>query len=87
MQVLNKAEIGPTKKVLDFMTEQLKINYNNKFIFIFINYDNNKIYDLNIISKILQVYPENFIYELQLLKVLLSKVLDNSLIINPRILA
>ena len=82
---LNKSQLNKsTEKVFDFLSKELNINNENKYIFSDVDYDNNKIYDLNIISKILQVYPENFIYELQLLKVLLSKVLDNSLIINPR---
>ena len=82
---LNKSQLKEsTKKVFDFLRKELNISNKNKFIFSDVDYNNNKIYDLNIISKILQVYPENFNYELQLLKVLLSKVLDNSLITNPR---
>ena len=82
---LNKNQLKESaKKVLDFIENELKINYNNKFIFSEADYNNNKIYDLNILPKILKLYPEEFVYELQLLKILLSKVLDNSLIINPR---
>ncbi|MFQ3369553.1 MAG: hypothetical protein ACI8PF_000848 [Flavobacteriaceae bacterium] len=82
---LNKSQLKESaKKVLDFIENELKINYNNKFIFSEADYNNNKIYDLNILPKILKLYPEEFVYELQLLKILLSKVLDNSLIINPR---
>ncbi len=82
---LNKSQLEESaKKVLDFIENELKINYNNKFIFSEADYNNNKIYDLNILPKILKLYPEEFVYELQLLKILLSKVLDNSLIINPR---
>ena len=82
---LNKSQLKEsTKKVFDFLRKELNISNENKFIISDVDYNNNKIYDLNIISKILQVYPENFNYELQLLKVLLSKVLDNSLITNPR---
>ena len=82
---LNKSQLEESaKKVLDFIENELKINYNNKFILSEADYNNNKIYDLNILPKILKLYPEEFVYELQLLKILLSKVLDNSLIINPR---
>ena len=82
---LNKNQLKESaKKVLDFIENELKINYNNKFILSEADYNNNKIYDLNILPKILKLYPEEFVYELQLLKILLSKVLDNSLIINPR---
>ena len=82
---LNKSQLKEsTKKVFDFLRKELNISNENKFIISDVDYKNNKIYDLNIISKILQVYPESFNYELQLLKVLLSKVLDNSLITNPR---
>ena len=82
---LNKSQLKEsTKKVFDFLRKELNISNENKFIISDVDYNNNKIYDLNIISKILQVYPENFNYELQLLKVLLSKVLDNSLITNQR---
>ena len=82
---LNKSQLKESaKKVLDFIENELKINYNNKFILSEADYNNNKIYDLNILPKILKLYPEEFVYELQLLKILLSKVLDNSLIINPR---
>ena len=82
---LNKSQLKEsTKKVFDFLRKELNISNENKFIISDVDYNNNKIYDLNIISKILQVYPESFNYELQLLKVLLSKVLDNSLITNPR---
>jgi hypothetical protein len=82
---LDKSQLKlSNEKVLEFIKNELNINYTNKFIFSDVDYNNNKIYDLNILPKILKVYPEDFVYELQLLKVLLSKVLDNSLIINPR---
>ncbi|MDA9356757.1 hypothetical protein N8376_00050 [Flavobacteriaceae bacterium] len=71
-------------KVLEFLKNELNINYENKIIISKDDYKDNKIYDLNILPEILKLYPDDFIYELQLLKVLLSKVLDNSLIFNPR---
>ncbi len=71
-------------KVVDFLKNKLDISFENKIVLSKIDYKENKIYDLNILNEILEVYPNEFIYELQLLKVLLNKVLDNSLLINPR---
>jgi len=71
-------------KVVDFLKNELNITFEKKIILSKADYKKNKIYDLNILNEILKVYPNEFIYELQLLKVLLSKVLDNSLTINPR---
>ena len=71
-------------KVIEFLKNELNITLENKFILNKSDYKENKIYDLNILNEILEVYPNEFIYELQLLKVLLSKILDNLLITNPR---
>ncbi len=71
-------------KVVDFLKNELDISFENKFLLSKADYKENKIYDLNILNEILEVYPNEFIYELQLLKVLLNKLLDNLLIMNPR---
>jgi|TARA_B110001450_G_scaffold16841_1_gene15562 hypothetical protein len=71
-------------KVTEFLKNELNITFENKIILSKADYKENKIYDLNILNEILEVYPNEFIYELQLLKVLISKILDNSLITNPR---
>ena len=71
-------------KVVDFLKNELDLSLNHKILLSKTDFKENKIYDLNILNEILEVYPNEFIYELQLLKVLLSKVLDNSLLINPR---
>ena len=71
-------------KIVDFLKNELDISLNHKILLSKTDFKENKIYDLNILNGILEVYPNEFIYELQLLKILLSKLLDNSLIINPR---
>ena len=71
-------------KIVDFLKNELDISLNHKILLSKTDFKENKIYDLNILNEILEVYPNEFIYELQLLKILLSKLLDNSLIINPR---
>jgi len=71
-------------KVIDFLKNELDISLNHKILLSKTDFKENKIYDLNILNEILEVYSNEFIYELQLLKILLSKILDNSLIINPR---
>ena len=71
-------------KIVDFLKNELDINLNHKILLSKTDFKENKIYDLNILNEILEVYPNEFIYELQLLKILLSKLLDNLLIINPR---
>ena len=72
-------------KVVDFLKNELDISLKDKILLSKTDFKENKIYDLNILNEILEVYPNEFIYELQLLKVLLSKVLDNSLNVNPRV--
>ena len=71
-------------KIVDFLKNELDISLNHKILLSKTDFKENKIYDLNILNEILEVYPNEFIYELQLLKILLSKLLDNLLIINPR---
>ncbi|MBC8399067.1 MAG: hypothetical protein H8E16_18455 [Flavobacteriales bacterium] len=71
-------------KIVDFLKNELDINLNHKILISKTDFKENKKYDLNILNEILEVYPNEFIYELQLLKILLSELLDNLLIINPR---
>ncbi|WP_282123501.1 metalloprotease [Algibacter mikhailovii] len=49
-----------------------------------IDYEKDPIYGLNFLPKFIKPYPNNFQYELKILKIALHNYLENTLLINPR---
>ena len=79
----NDLKKGSDLKVLSFLSSNINFD-KNKFIISESDYKSNKIYDLSFLPKIIKIYPEEFIYELNILKILLNKILNNNLENNPR---
>lgn len=79
----NKSKKESDLKVLNFINSNINFD-NTKFIISESDYKNNKIYDLSFLPKIIKIYPEEFIYEMSILKILLNKILNNRLNDNPR---
>jgi len=78
----NKALI--TDKITNFITNNLGNYPHKKLIVSEIEAKKDPIYGLNQLPKFIRPFPENFQYELRLLKGTLNNYLDNTLLINPR---
>lgn len=82
LDIIDKVLI--TEKVTKFIFENLGDYPHKKLILSDIDYSKNPIYGLNFLPKFIKPYPNNFQYELKLLKIALQNYLENTLLINPR---
>ncbi len=87
--IYEKEIIGPKKAIItDKITRYLSKNlgsYPHKQLVISaIDYSKNPLYGLNQLPDFLRPFPDDFQYELKLLKTALKKYLDNILLMNPR---
>ncbi len=82
IEVLEKVLI--TEKVTKFIFENLGDYPHEKLLLTNIDYLKDPIYGLNFLPKFVHPYPDNFQYELKLLKVALYNYLENTLLVNPR---
>ncbi len=82
LEVIEKVLI--TEKILKFIEGNLGKYPHNKLVLSQIDYDKDPIYGLNFLPKFIKPYPNNFQYELKLLKIALSNYLENTLLVNPR---
>ncbi len=73
-----------TEKVTKFILENLGSYPHEKILLTNIDYNKDPIYGLNFLPSFIKLYPNNFQYELKLLKVALHNYLENTLLINPR---
>lgn len=73
-----------TEKVTKFIFENLGNYPHEKLLLTNIDYNKDPIYGLNFLPSFIKLYPNNFQYELKLLKVALHNYLENTLLINPR---
>ncbi len=71
-------------KITRFITEQLGAYPHQKLLLSDIEYKKDPVYGLNQLPSFLRPFPDNFNYEMQLLKSALKKYLDNTLLTNPR---
>jgi hypothetical protein len=78
----NKAII--TDKVTSFITKYLGSYPHKKLIVTDIDLKKDPIYGLNQLPEFISPFPDNFKFELKLLKNTLGNFLDNTLLINPR---
>jgi len=82
LAVIDKVLI--TEKITKFIFENLGNYPHEKLLLTNIDYLKDPIYGLNFLPKFIHPYPENFQYELKLLKVALYNYLENTLLVNPR---
>lgn len=73
-----------TDRITRFLTDNLGTYPHNRLLASSIDYDKNPLYGLNQLPDFLRPFPDQFQYELKLLKTALKKYLDNILLLNPR---
>jgi hypothetical protein len=72
------------EKVSNFILENLGNYPHEKLLISQIDLDKEPVYGLNFLPSFIRTYPNNFNYELNLLKIALQNYLENTLLINPR---
>ena len=73
-----------TDKITRYLTEHLGAYPHRQLLVSSIDYDKNPLYGLNQLPDFLRPFPDQFQYELKLLKIALKKYIDNTLLLNPR---
>ena len=73
-----------SERITKFILENLGDYPHKKLLLTNIDYNKDPIQGLNFLPKFIHPYPENFQYELKILKVALYNYLENTLLINPR---
>ncbi|WP_218841874.1 gluzincin family metallopeptidase [Winogradskyella ursingii] len=73
-----------TDRITSFLTENLGSYPHRKLLISQIDYNRNPLYGLNQLPSFLRPFPDDFQYELKLLKTATKKYLDNVLLLNPR---
>lgn len=73
-----------TDKITRYLTQHLGKYPHTKLLVSNIDYNKNPLYGLNQLPSFLRPFPDDFQYELKLLKTALKKYIDNVLLLNPR---
>ncbi|WP_299124568.1 metalloprotease [uncultured Winogradskyella sp.] len=73
-----------TDRITRFLTDNLGAYPHNMLVVSEIDYNKNPLYGLNQLPSFLSPFPEQFQYELKLLKTATKKYLDNTILLNPR---
>nr|WP_321234119.1 metalloprotease [uncultured Psychroserpens sp.] len=73
-----------TDKITRFITEQLGEYPHERLLITKNDYKKDPLYGLNQLPDFILPFPDNFQYELKLLKTALNNYLENTLLINPR---
>lgn len=73
-----------TDKIAGFLTKNLGTYPHRKLVISDIAYNKDPLYGLNQLPDFIKVFPDNFQYELKLLKTALKKYIDNILLMHPR---
>lgn len=73
-----------TDRITRYLTKNLGVYPHKKLLVTDIDYNKNPLYGLNQLPDFLRPFPDNFQYELKLLKTTLQKYLENVLFLNPR---
>ncbi|WP_104736032.1 gluzincin family metallopeptidase [Hanstruepera ponticola] len=79
---LSKALI--TDNIASFLSKTLGSYPHKKLLVTDIDYKKSPIYGLNLLPDFIRPFPDNFQYELKILKTALHNYLENTLLINPR---
>lgn len=82
LEVIDKVLIN--EKVSNFLIKTFDAYPHNKLLLSKIDSAKDPVYGLNFLPNFIKVYPDNFKYELKLLKTALHNYLENTLLINPR---
>lgn len=73
-----------TDKIVRFLTDNLGSYPHQKLVVSNLAYTRDPLYGLNQLPEFIKVFPDNFQYELKLLKTALKKYIDNILLMHPR---
>ncbi|MDW5288171.1 metalloprotease [Formosa sp. PL04] len=73
-----------TDKIITFITDNFGDYPHEKLLLSEIDYKKNPIYGLNQLPNFIRPFPNNFHYELKLIKTALNNYFENILLINPR---
>lgn len=73
-----------TDKITRYLTKNLGTYPHEQLLVTSIDYQKDPLYGLNQLPSFLRPFPEDFQYELKLLKTALKKYIDNILLLNPR---
>ncbi len=73
-----------TDRVTRFLTENLGAYPHSKMVITNTDYNRNPLYGLNQLPDFLRPFPDDFQYEMKILKTALKNHLDSKLIVNPR---
>ncbi|WP_296384852.1 metalloprotease [Winogradskyella sp.] len=73
-----------TDKITQFLTQNLGDYPHKQLLVSNIDYNKNPLYGLNQLPDFFRPFPDDFQYELKLLKTSLKKYIDNILLLNPR---
>ncbi|WP_232817863.1 gluzincin family metallopeptidase [Winogradskyella tangerina] len=73
-----------TDKITRYLTKHLGVYPHRQLLVSNIEYNKNPLYGLNQLPDFLRPFPDQFQYELKLLKIALKKYLENTLLLNPR---
>ena len=73
-----------TDNILNFVTENLGEYPHERLIITETDYKKDPLYGLNQLPNFIRPFPDNFQYELKLLKTILNRYLENTLLLNPR---
>ena len=73
-----------TDKITQFLAENFGKYPHNQLLVTNADYNKNPLYGLNQLPDFFRPFPDDFQYELKLLKTAIKKYLDNTLLMNPR---
>ncbi|MGJ8549285.1 metalloprotease [Winogradskyella wichelsiae] len=87
--IKEKGLIGPEKalitdRITQYLTKNLGEYPHKQLLVTSIDYQKDPLYGLNQLPAFFRPFPEDFQYELKLLKTALKKYIDNILLLNPR---
>ncbi len=73
-----------TDRVAGFMKENLGEYPHNTLLVTELDYKENQVYGLNQLPNFIRPFPDGFQYEIKLVKTIINKYVDNTLLVNPR---
>ncbi len=82
LEIIDKVLIN--EKIADFLIKTFDKYPHKKLLLSEIDSAKDPVYGLNFLPDFIKVYPDNFQYELKLLKTALHNYLENTLLLNPR---
>lgn len=73
-----------TDKIVRYLDQNLGVYPHKKLLVSDLSYKRDPLYGLNQLPDFIKVFPDNFQYELKLLKTALKKYIDNVILMHPR---